>query len=77
MKRLAIIAVPALALALSGCFIVSKKPSQGQSSQSSTAAPKNHGQERSQEVHERNAERKAEHDEMKDAQKAAKDNGKK
>lgn len=60
------IAAPALALALSGCFIVSKKPPQGQSSQSSTAAePKNHGQERSQEVHERNAEKK----EAKDAAK--------
>jgi hypothetical protein len=72
MRRL-LVAAPALALALSGCFIMSKKPSQGQSSQSSTAAPKNHGQERSEEVHERNAERKAEHDEMKDAKKASKD----
>ena len=72
MKRLAVVAVPALALALSGCFIVSKKPSQGQSSQSSTAAPKNHGQERSEEVHERNAERK----EAKDEAKADKKNDK-
>jgi hypothetical protein len=70
MKRL-LVAVPALALALSGCFIVSKKPSL--SSQSSTAAPKNHGQERSEEVHERNAERKEQKDEMKDAKKASTD----
>ena len=63
--------VPALAMALSGCFIVSKRPA-GQSQQSSTVQPKNHGQERSQEVHERNAERKAEHDEAK----AEKKNGK-
>jgi hypothetical protein len=62
MNRLAAVAAPALALALSGCFIVSKKPPQSQGSQSSTAAPKNHGQERSQEVHERNAERKADKD---------------
>ena len=66
MKRLITVAAPVLALALSGCFIVSKKPAQSQSSQPATAAePKNHGQERSQEVHERNAERK----EAKDAAK--------
>jgi starvation-inducible outer membrane lipoprotein len=68
MKR-TLLLIPALALALSGCFIVSKKPSNGTTSQSSTSAPKNHGQERSQEVHERNAERKAEHDAEKDAKK--------
>jgi hypothetical protein len=62
MKRLVTVAAPLLALALSGCFIVSKKPAKSQGSQSSTAAPKNHGQERSQEVHERNAERKADKD---------------
>lgn len=53
--------VPALALALSGCFIVSKSPARS-SSQPVASEPKNHGQERSEEVHERNAERKAEHD---------------
>lgn len=66
--------IATLALSLSGCFFVSKKPAQSSSSQNSTAAePKNHGQERKEEVHERNAERKAEHDEMKDAKKAAKE----
>ena len=65
--------VPAIAFALSGCFIVSKKPAPGQTQQSSTVEPKNHGQERSEEVHERNAERKAEHD----AEKADKKNDKK
>lgn len=54
--------VPALALALSGCFIVSKRPASSSRSQPVAAEPKNHGQERSEEVHERNAERKAEHD---------------
>jgi len=62
--RKTILLVPALALALSGCFIVSKKPANGRSSQA-VSEPKNHGQERSQEVHERNAERKAEKDEAK------------
>lgn len=62
MRALALAAT--LALALSGCFIMTKKPAS--SSQPSTVAePKNHGQERSEEVHERNAERKAEHDEAK------------
>jgi hypothetical protein len=50
--------VPALALALSGCFFVNKKSS----SQPVASEPKNHGQARSAEVHERNAERKADHD---------------
>jgi hypothetical protein len=59
--RKTILLVPALALALSGCFIVSKRPANGSSSQASSE-PKNHGQERAAEVHERNAERKAEHD---------------
>jgi hypothetical protein len=63
MSRLLLI--PAIAFALSGCFIVSKKPAPGSTSQSSTVEPKNHGQERSQEVHERNAERKAAKDEAK------------
>lgn len=52
--------IPALALALSGCFIVNKQPAS--SSRSSATAPKNHGQARAAEVHERNAERKAERD---------------
>jgi Flp pilus assembly protein TadD len=60
--------VATLALSLSGCFFVSKKPAQNSSSQSSTSEPKNHGQARKEEVHERNAERKAE----KDAEKAEK-----
>jgi len=62
MKRLL---VATLAVSLGGCFFVSKKPSTGSSSQSSTSEPKNHGQARKQEVHERNAERK----EAKDAAK--------
>jgi hypothetical protein len=64
--------IPALALALSGCFFVSKKPANN-SSQATTSEPKNHGQERSAEAHEANAERKAEHD----AEKADKKNDKK
>lgn len=56
MKRAAIIL--ATAVSLPGCFIVSKPRSNSQSS--TVSAPKNHGQERSEEVHERNAERKAE-----------------
>ena len=49
--------VPVLAFALTGCFFVSKKPSS--TSQPATASePKNHGQARSAEVHERNEERK-------------------
>jgi hypothetical protein len=58
--------VSALAFALSGCFFVSKKP--GHSSSSQASEPKNHGQARSAEVHERNDARKAE----KDAEKADK-----
>jgi hypothetical protein len=58
--------VSIVAVSLSGCFFVSKKPAQSSSSQPATASePKNHGQERSEEVHERNAERK----EAKDAAK--------
>lgn len=57
--------VAVLAVSLTGCFFVSKKPAQSRSSQSSTSEPKNHGQERSQEVHERNAERKEAKDEEK------------
>lgn len=60
MKSLALAST--LALALSGCFIVSKKPPSSSSQPSTVAEPKNHGQERSEEVHERNDERKAEHD---------------
>jgi hypothetical protein len=52
------------ALALPGCFFKSKSP--GTSSHASKAEPKNHGQERSAEVHERNAERKAAKDAEKD-----------
>lgn len=57
--RLAVVAVASFAL--SGCFIVSK-PGTSSSSQSSSSPHKNHGQQRKAEVHERNAERKAEKD---------------
>lgn len=70
MKRLLI---ATLAISLSGCFFVSKKPGSSSSSQSSTSQPKNHGQARKQEVHERNAERKEQKDAMKDAKKASKE----
>jgi hypothetical protein len=52
-----------LAVGLSGCFFVSKKNNTSNRSQPSTVSePKNHGQERSQEVHDRNDARKAEKD---------------
>lgn len=54
------------ALALPGCFFRSKSPATGSGAHASEAAPKNHGQERSAEVHERNAERKAAKDAEKD-----------
>lgn len=60
--RKTLLLVPALALALSGCFFVSKKSPTSNRSQASSSEPKNHGQERAAEVHERNAERKAEKD---------------
>ena len=60
MKRAAIII--ATVFALPGCFIVSKPRGSSNSQSSTVSEPKNHGQERSQEVHERNAERKAEKD---------------
>jgi hypothetical protein len=63
MKRLLL--VPALAFVLSGCFFMSKKPATNSNSQSSTGEPKNHGQARSEEVHERNEERKEAKDEAK------------
>jgi len=66
-KRLLLI--PALAFALSGCFFVKKTPANNSRAQSSTSEPKNHGQERSEEVHERNDERKAEHDAAKEEKK--------
>ena len=61
--------VPALALALSGCFFVSKKPAQSSNSQATTSEPKNHGQERKAEVHERNEERKEAKEEAKEEKK--------
>ncbi|HEY5947026.1 MAG TPA: hypothetical protein VIV40_16090 [Kofleriaceae bacterium] len=70
--RKTILLISALALGLSGCFFVSKKPANNSSSQA-VSEPKNHGQERSAEAHEANAERKAEHD----AEKADKKNDKK
>jgi len=55
--------IATLAVSLSGCFIVSKQPRTNNRSQAASAPEyKNHGQQRSEEVHERNAERKAEHD---------------
>jgi hypothetical protein len=63
--RKTMLLIPALAFALSGCFFVSKKPA---NNSSAASEPKNHGQERSAEVHERNEEKKAE----KDAEKAEK-----
>ena len=66
MSRLLLI--PAVMFALSGCFFVSKKPATNSSSQPATSEHKNHGQQRSEEVHQRNEERKAE----KDAEKAEK-----
>ena len=59
--RKTMLLVPALALALSGCFFVKKSPTSS-SSRASSSEPKNHGQARAAEVHERNAERKAEKD---------------
>ena len=71
MKRaISILAIPTLALALSGCFIVGKSKTNSNSQPSTVNEPKNHGQQRSQEVHERNAERK-------EAKEAAKEDKKK
>jgi hypothetical protein len=62
MKPVAMLAALALALplGLGGCFI-SRKPGTSSASQPSTGH-KNHGQARKQEVHERNADRKADKD---------------
>jgi len=68
LMRKTMLLIPALAFALSGCFFVSKKPANNSSSSAASGEPKNHGQERSAEVHERNEEKKAE----KDAEKAEK-----
>ena len=67
-----IIFISALAFSLSGCFIFggTKKSSQPATAQEQ---PKNHGQERAAEVHERNEERK----EAKDAAKEEKKDQKK
>jgi hypothetical protein len=71
MKRaISILAIPTLALSLSGCFIVGKSKTNSSSQPSTVSEPKNHGQQRSQEVHERNAERK-------EAKEAAKEDKKK
>ena len=59
-----VIALVVISLA-PGCFFVSKKNNTRSNSQPSTSQPKNHGQQRSQEVHERNDARK----DAKDAQK--------
>jgi hypothetical protein len=66
MKRtISILIVPTLALALSGCFIVGRSKTNSTSQPATAGEPKNHGQARSQEVHERNEARK----EAKDAAK--------
>ncbi len=58
--------ITVLVVSLSGCFFVKKKPASNSSSQSSTGEPKNHGQQRADEVHERNEERKEDKDAAKD-----------
>ena len=68
--RKTMLLIPALAIALSGCFFVSKKPNSNSSAVS--GEPKNHGQERSAEVHERNEERKEAKDAAKEEKKADK-----
>jgi hypothetical protein len=50
-----------LASSLAGCLVSHSKPRTASGAQPATTY-KNHGQQRSQEVHERNAERKAERD---------------
>jgi hypothetical protein len=50
-----------LATSLAGCFVSRSKPRTSSGAQPATTY-KNHGQQRSHEAHERNAERKAEHD---------------
>jgi hypothetical protein len=62
-ERMSMLAALALALplGLGGCFFVSK-PGTSTASQPSTGEPKNRGQARKQEVHERNADRKADKD---------------
>jgi hypothetical protein len=64
MKRMSVLAAIALALplGLGGCFIVGKKPGTSTASQPSTGEHKNHGQQRKQEVHDRNADRKDDKD---------------
>jgi ribosomal protein L12E/L44/L45/RPP1/RPP2 len=63
-----IVWVAVLALALSGCFFRSK--SKTTNAQPVSAAPaENHGQERSAEAHEANAERKEAKDAAKDEKK--------
>jgi hypothetical protein len=61
MRRMGMLAALSLALplGLGGCFITSKP---GTSSASQPTGHKNHGQARKQEVHERNADRKADKD---------------
>lgn len=66
MKRaLQLISIATLAFSLSGCFIVGKSKSGTRSQPSTANEPKNHGQARKEEVHERNDARKA----AKDAEK--------
>ena len=67
--RKTMLLIPALAIALSGCFFVSKKPANNSNSSAVSGEPKNHGQERSAEVHERNEERKEAKDAAKDEKK--------
>ena len=66
-----------LAFALSGCFIVGGSKTKTSSQPAAVQEePKNHGQERAAEVHERNEERKEAHDAQKAEDKAAKDDAK-
>ena len=67
--------IAGIAFALSGCFIFggSKQSTQPTAQEE----PKNHGQARAAEVHERNEERKEAKEEQKAEDKAAKDAAKK
>ena len=65
--------IVALAFSLSGCFIVGSGKPRSSGPTSAREEPKNHGQARSAEVHERNEERK----EAKDAAKEEKKDNKK
>ena len=65
--------IAALAFSLSGCFIFGSGKTRSSQPATAREEPKNHGQERAAEVHERNEERK----EAKDAAKEEKKDNKK